>query len=99
MLFILAQIQFFMKGLNILWLIVISFEKKIISRDIKTKFVNSNNQLANIFTKPLRGYMIDYICNKLGTYDLYAPSWRGVMEEAQAQAHMQAHQRVDLGQP
>ena len=27
-------------------------------------------------------------------------SWpREVMEEAQAQAHMQAHQRVDLGQP
>ena len=23
----------------------------------------------------------------------------GMMEEAQAQAHMQAHQRVDLGQP
>jgi len=48
--------------------------ENIISRDIKTEFVNSNNQLADIFTKPLRGPMIDYICNKLGTYDLYAPA-------------------------
>ena len=48
--------------------------EKIISGDIKTEFVNSNNQLADIFTKPLRGPRIDYICNKLGTYDLYAPA-------------------------
>jgi len=47
---------------------------KIISGDIKTEFVNLNNQLADIFTKPLRGPTIDYICNKLGTYDLYAPA-------------------------
>jgi len=46
--------------------------EKIISRDIKNEFVNSNNQLVDIFTKPLRGPRIDYICNKLGTYDLYA---------------------------
>ena len=58
-----------MKGQNILRLIVI-----IISGDIKTEFVNSNNQLADIFTKILRGPRIDYICNKLGTYDLYAPT-------------------------
>ena len=47
--------------------------EKIISGDIKTEFVNSNNQL-DIFTKPLREPRIDYICNKLGTYDLYAPA-------------------------
>jgi len=46
--------------------------EKIISGDIKTEFVNSNNQLADIFAKPLRGPRIDYICNKLSTYDLYA---------------------------
>jgi len=39
--------------------------KKITSGDIKTEFVNSNDQLADIFTKPLRGSIIDYICNKL----------------------------------
>jgi len=46
--------------------------EKIVSGDIKTKFVNSSDQLANIFTKSLRRPRIDYICNKLGTYDLYA---------------------------
>jgi len=49
-------------------------QEKIIPRDIKTKFVNPNDQLANIFTKSLRRLKIDYICNKLGTYDLYAPA-------------------------
>jgi len=62
LLFILAQIPSFMRRLNILKLIVILFEKKIIYRDIKTEFVNNKF----ICTK------IDYICNKLGTYNLYA---------------------------
>jgi len=31
-------------------------------------------QLADIFTKSLRGLSIDYICCKLGTCDLYAPT-------------------------
>jgi len=48
--------------------------EKIISGDIKTEFVNLNNHLADIFTKSLRGPRIDYICNKLGSYDLYAPA-------------------------
>ena len=47
--------------------------KKITSGDIKIEFVNSNDQLAEIFTKSLRDPRIDYICNKLGTYNLYAP--------------------------
>ena len=48
--------------------------EKILSRDIVTKFVKSNDQLADIFTKSLIGPRINYICNKLGTYDLYAPA-------------------------
>jgi len=48
--------------------------EKIISGDIKTEFVNSNDQLANIFTKPLQEPRIYYICNMLGTYGLYAPA-------------------------
>jgi len=44
---------------------------KIIFGDIKTEFVNSNDQLDDIFTKSLRGSRIDYMCNKLGSYDLY----------------------------
>jgi len=46
--------------------------EKIISGDIKTKFVNLNDQLADIFTKSLRRPRLDYICNNLDTYDLYA---------------------------
>ena len=39
-----------------------------------TSFVNSNDQLTNIFTKSLRGPMIKYICDKLEVFDLYAPA-------------------------
>ena len=35
-----------------------------------TSFVNSNDQLADIFTKSLRGPRFKYICNKLGAYDI-----------------------------
>jgi len=44
--------------------------EKITSGDIKTEFVNSNDQLADIFTKYLK--VLKIICNKLGTYNLYA---------------------------
>ena len=54
LLFILAQVPSFMRGLNILKLIVIVREK-ITSGDIKTEFVNLNDQLVDIFTKSLRG--------------------------------------------
>ena len=37
-----------------------------------TSFVNSNDQLAYIFTKSLKGPRIKYICDKLSAYDLYA---------------------------
>ncbi|RVW72341.1 Retrovirus-related Pol polyprotein from transposon TNT 1-94 [Vitis vinifera] len=48
--------------------------EKIASGCVATSFVNSNDQLANIFTKSLRGLRIKYICNKLGAYDIYAPT-------------------------
>ena len=35
-------------------------------------FVNSSDQLADVFTKSLRGPGIKYICNKFGAFDLYA---------------------------
>ena len=47
--------------------------EKIVSGCMTTSFVNSNDQLADIFTKSLRGPRIKYICNKLGAYDIYAP--------------------------
>jgi len=49
------------------------FREKIVSRDITIQFVNSNGKLVNVFTKSLRDPRIDYICKKLGAYDLYAP--------------------------
>ncbi|RVW73681.1 Retrovirus-related Pol polyprotein from transposon RE2 [Vitis vinifera] len=47
--------------------------EKITSGCVATSFVNSNDQLADIFTKSLKGPRIKYICNKLGAYDIYAP--------------------------
>ena len=46
--------------------------EKIASRCVPTSFVNSNDQLADIFTKSLKGHRIKYICNKLGAYNIYA---------------------------
>ncbi|KAL1109753.1 hypothetical protein V6Z11_D03G199100 [Gossypium hirsutum] len=48
--------------------------QKIEAKCIATRFVNSNDQLADILTKALRKSRIGYICNKLGAYDLYAPA-------------------------
>ena len=39
-----------------------------------TSFVNSNDQLADIFTKSLRCPRIKYIYDKLSAFDLYAPA-------------------------
>ncbi|RVW79788.1 Retrovirus-related Pol polyprotein from transposon RE1 [Vitis vinifera] len=41
-------------------------KEKIASGCVATSFVNSNDQLADIFTKSLRGPRIKYIYNKLG---------------------------------
>nr|CAN62738.1 hypothetical protein VITISV_021970 [Vitis vinifera] len=46
--------------------------EKIASRCVATSFVNSNDQLADISTKSLKGPRIKYICNKLGAYNIYA---------------------------
>ena len=48
--------------------------EEISSGCMTTSFVNSNDQLADIFTKSLRGLMIKYICDKLGAFDLHAPA-------------------------
>ena len=48
--------------------------EKILSGEITTRFVNSNDQLVDVFTKSLRVPRISYICNKLGAHELYAPA-------------------------
>ena len=48
-------------------------KEKMASGCMTTSFVNSNDQLADIFTKSLKGHRIKYICDKLRAFDLYAP--------------------------
>jgi hypothetical protein len=48
--------------------------EKILSGIIKTSYVQSNDQLADMFTKSLRGPRISYICDKLDASDIYAPA-------------------------
>ena len=48
--------------------------EKLVEGVIKTEFVNSNDQLADIFTKSLKGPRVEYLCNKLGAYNIYAPA-------------------------
>ena len=48
--------------------------EKIVLGCMTTSFVNSSDQLVDVFTKSLRGFRIKYICNKLGAFDLYAPA-------------------------
>ena len=48
--------------------------EKITSGCITTSFVNSNDQLVDIFIKSLRGPRIKYMCDKLDAFDLYAPT-------------------------
>ena len=47
--------------------------EKILSGVIKTSFVNSKNQLVDIFTKSLRSPWITCIRDKMDAYDIYAP--------------------------
>ena len=46
--------------------------EKIASECMTSSFVNSNDQVAYIFTKSPKGPRIKYICDKLGAFDLYA---------------------------
>jgi len=43
----------------------------IFSRKNCTECVRSNDQLADVLTKSLEGPQIEFICSKLGTYNLY----------------------------
>ena len=45
--------------------------EKIASGCMTTSFVNLSDQLADIFTKSLRGLRIQFTCSKLGAYNLY----------------------------
>lgn len=48
--------------------------QKIEPKCITIIYVNSNDQLADVFTMALKKPRIEYICNNLRAYDLYAPT-------------------------
>ena len=41
---------------------------------ISTGYVKTGEQLGDIFTKSLNGVRVDYLCNKLGMINIYAPA-------------------------
>ena len=41
---------------------------------ISTGYVKTGEQLGDIFTKALNGVRINYLCNKLGMINIYAPA-------------------------
>ena len=41
---------------------------------ISTRYVKTGEQLGEIFTKPLSGDQVSYLCNKLGMINIYAPT-------------------------
>ena len=41
---------------------------------ISTEYVKTGKQLGDIFTKPLSGDRVNYLCNKLGMINIYAPT-------------------------
>ena len=45
------------------------FEEKIVAN-----YVTLGHQLADLFTKPLSRTRVDFICDKLGMYDIYDPA-------------------------
>ena len=48
--------------------------EKIQEKIISIGHVRTDEQLGDIFTKALNGVWIDYICNKLGIINIYAPT-------------------------
>ena len=41
---------------------------------ISIGYVKTGEQLGDIFTKPLSGDQVSYLCNKLGMINIYAPT-------------------------
>ena len=46
---------------------------------IATPYVSTRVQIANMFTKALCKTRLGLLCNKLGLYDIYSPTWGGVL--------------------
>lgn len=67
-----ASNPIFLKGRNICRWIVISLVRRLSPGALASAFVISNDQLADILTRSLRGTQFECIYDKLGAYDMYA---------------------------
>jgi len=48
--------------------------ENLMTKEICTEFVGSNDKLAYVLTKSLKEPRIEFICSKLGSYNLYVPT-------------------------
>lgn len=81
LLFILFQIQFFIKRQNTLKLIVILYKNKSKQMLFALLSFVVNKKLANIFTKGLLAAKFHEILSKLGSINIFAPTWGGRIGE------------------
>ena len=51
-----------------------TIRKKLKKKIVVVKHASSRHQLADLLTKPLGRTMVDFICDKLGMYNIYAPA-------------------------
>ena len=71
--------QFSMRGPKHIEVNCHFIREKIASGCMATSFVNSNDQLEDIFIKSLKDPRIKYLCDKFGVFYLYAPTRGGVL--------------------
>jgi hypothetical protein len=55
--------------------------EKIQSKEIKTPYIPSQNQLADIFTKSLTKFQFQNILSNLGSFNIYEPNLRGSVKD------------------
>ena len=48
--------------------------ENVLSRDVVTTYVGSNDQLIDLLTDSLRNSRVNYICTKLSMLNIYAPA-------------------------
>jgi len=47
--------------------------QKIEEKIVQCRHISSDHQLTNLLTKSLKKTRVDFICDKLGMYDVHAP--------------------------
>ena len=55
--------------------------ENVLSWDIVTTYVGSNDQLTDLLIKSLRGARVNYICTKMGMLNIYALAYGGVLNK------------------